>query len=240
MLFPCQHLTLVLHFVCESREPRGARRGAPPSPKLPARAASPTEPEPVVGAVREPPVPPQRDSHPTATSTPRRPTHPPIVLPALPHRASFLRRQEPRGARRGAPPSPIASPTPPKWRFPTPFASLSLSKPVLRALEGGPPPPATPASPRPRRVVPTQSGTPPLAPGGTLTRPYCPHTGASATLSPWQSQSLTATRTSRVPMPSGARQPIRWWHGPHRWSEVARQASGGVVCTLQKNSWICS
>ena len=48
------------------------------------------------------------------------------------------------------------------------------------------------------------STTPPLAPGGTLTRPYCPHTGASATVSPWQSQSPTATRTSRVPMQSGA------------------------------------
>ena len=67
------------------------------------------------------------------------------------------------------------------------------------------PPHQQPAAPlTPSIVVPTRKpGTPPLAPGGTLTRPYCPHTGASATLSPWQSQSLTATRTSRVPMPSG-------------------------------------
>ena len=32
-----------------------------------------------------------------------------------------------------------------------------------------------------------------------------------------------------------APQPGRWRHGPHRWSEVARQVSGGVVFPLQKN-----
>ena len=56
-----------------------------------------------------------------------------------------------------------------------------------------PAPPSSPAS----------AGTPPLTPGSTLTRPHCPHSGASATVSPWQSQSRTATGTSRLPMPTG-------------------------------------
>ena len=43
------------------------------------------------------------------------------------------------------PPAPLIPPLPYR-RPPHPFA-LSLSKPVLRALEGGPPPPAAPASP---------------------------------------------------------------------------------------------
>ena len=55
----------------------------------------------------------------------------------------------------------------------------------------------------PECVIPASAETPPPAPDSTLTRPYCPHTGASATVSPWK-QSPTATRTARVPMPSGA------------------------------------
>ena len=82
------------------------------------------------------------------------------------------------------PPATVATPwTPPivipaeagtQRRGARPFA-LSLSKPVLRALEGGP---------RKRHSLPPQKPHPP-APGGTLTRPYCPHTDASATVSPW-------------------------------------------------------
>ena len=55
----------------------------------------------------------------------------------------------------------------------------------------------TPSPPPPREPHP-------VAPDGTLTRPYCPHSSASATVSPWQSQSPTATRTPPVPMPPGA------------------------------------
>ena len=70
---------------CEGRNPegRGAGRLRPPS----------HPPLPVVGAVCEPPLPPQRDPHPTASINPRRPPHPP---------SSFPRKPGPRaGARRG-------------------------------------------------------------------------------------------------------------------------------------------
>ena len=53
---------------------------------------------PVVGAIRESPVPRERDPHPTTTS--------PRITTRSPPRASFLRRQESRGARRGASPPP--------------------------------------------------------------------------------------------------------------------------------------
>ena len=56
----------------------------------------------------------------------------------------------------------------------------------------------------PARVIPTREREPhPLAPDSILTRPYCPHTGASATVSPWK-QFPTGTGTSRALMPSGA------------------------------------
>ena len=86
------------------------------------------------------------------------------------------------------PPATVATPcTPPivipaeagtQRRGARPFA-LSLSKPVLRAHEGG----------LPHASFPASAETSPQAPDGTLTRPYCPHTGASATVSPWKSKS---------------------------------------------------
>ena len=103
---------------------RGARRGAPP-PKPPSYPQLP-----VVGAVREPPVPPQRDPHPT-TSSPRRHPTPPIVVPA---NAGI----QGRGAARGVSVPHRIPHSPPHTRLPNPFA-LSLSKPVLRALEEAPP-----------------------------------------------------------------------------------------------------
>ena len=36
------------------------------------------------------------------------------------------------------------------------------------------------------------------------------------------------------------RRPKRWSHGPQRWPESARQATGGVGARLQKKDWICS
>ena len=149
MLFPCQHLTLVLHFVCESREPRGARRGPPPSPiasPLPVVGPLPdtVRPEPVEacpeGTRRRPPTPP-----------PPAAPHPPIVVPA---KAGIQ-----RGAARGTPTqTPIASPhSPSQGRSPSPFA-LSLSKaPPPAALDDPhtpqPPPPRTPSSSYRRKPV---------------------------------------------------------------------------------------
>ena len=66
----------------------------------------------------------------------------------------------PEGRRAGHPhPQPHRIPySPSQGRFPSPFA-LSLSKPVLRALEGGPPPPSAPAAPHtPTRVIPAKAG----------------------------------------------------------------------------------
>ena len=115
---------------CEGRNPegRGAGRLRPPS----------HPPLPVVGAVREPPVPPQRDPHPTTTNSPRHTAHPP--------RASFPRSGNPgqgRGAGRLRPPSrpplPIARALPDTVR----------PEPVEACPEGtrrGPPPPPPAAS----------------------------------------------------------------------------------------------
>ena len=108
---------------------RGAPGGAPP-PKPPSHPQLP-----VVGAVREPPVPPQRDPHPT-TSSPRRPP-PPSSFPHSPTSVIPAKAGTQRGAARGASVPHRVPHSPSQGRSPTPFA-LSLSKPVLRALEGGP------------------------------------------------------------------------------------------------------
>ena len=86
--------------------------------------------------LRPPRTPPRlRHNHqPTITQNPtnqppprhRTPTHPHrrSCAPSFPRtpRASFLRRQEPRGARRGRPPPPTHPPTPSHARPPNPFA----------------------------------------------------------------------------------------------------------------------
>ena len=82
--------------------------------------------------------------------------HPPP--PRTPHRRTGESRySEGRGAAH-----PHRNPhrvphSPSHARSPSPFA-LSLSKPVLRALEGGPPPPTPPAAPHPPIVVPAKAG----------------------------------------------------------------------------------
>ena len=135
---------------------------------------------------------------------------PPPAAPATPHSPT---------------PHPDTSPFPPTPPnpYPTPMntaphtATTTTKAPAnthARSAQSTPPlnpnrPPGIVSPEKEQSRNATQVGqgnstTPPLAPDGTLTRPYCPPTGASATFSPWQSQSLTATRTSRVPMPSGA------------------------------------
>ena len=89
-----------------------------------------------------------RERAPTLTRTPRanaNPTTPPIVVPAL-------AGTQGRGAARGVSVPHRIPHSPPHAPLPNPFA-LSLSKPVLRALEGGPPP-AAPASPPPSCAPP--------------------------------------------------------------------------------------
>ena len=135
---------------------------------------------------------------------------PPPAAPATPHSPT---------------PHPDTSPFPPTPPnpYPTPMntaphtATTTTKAPAnthARSAQSTPPlnpnrPPGIVSPEKEQSRNATQVGqgnstTPPLAPGGTLTRPYCPHTGASAILSPWQSQSPTATRTSRVPTQSGA------------------------------------
>ncbi len=113
------------------QEPRGARRRAPP-PQPPRRISDSLN---RVRAIRESPVPPQRDPHPSITTSPRR--------PALPHHPSFLRRQEPR---RTCTPQPQARSLPPK----------------REGQDGGAPPPH-PATPPPcARRHPDTASLPPL------------------------------------------------------------------------------
>ena len=146
-------------------------------------------------------------------------------------------------AKTTSPPATVAKPRTPTYLVGSIRDSVRpepVDGPVLRALEGGPlhhqQPRITPASIQSRlRRNPT-----PCAPDGTLTRPYCPHSGASATVSPWQSQSPTATGTSRLPMPTGepASSLAAWSASMVRGASAS--ISGGVVAPLQKNSWIYS
>ena len=108
-------------------------------------------------------------------------------------------------AKTTSPPATVAKPRTPTYLVGSIRDAVrpeALEGPVLRAHEGPlhhQQPRITPASIQSRlRRNPT-----PCAPDGTLTRPYCPHSGSSATVSPWQSQSRTATGTSRLPMPTG-------------------------------------
>ena len=82
-----------------------------------------------------------------------------------------------RGAGRLHPPSPP----------PLPVVGAHRNSVRPEPVEGGPHP----------HQQPPPTRTPP-----TLTRPHCAHSGTPATLSPWDSQSLTATGTARVPSPT--------------------------------------
>ena len=126
---------------CEGRNPEG--RGTPT-----------TNPRRILGTPKPRRRGDSRIARPAkAGPSPHNHQHSPTPTPP----SSYRRKPVSRGAQSGASPSPTH---PSQGRFPNPFA-LSLSKPVLRALEGGPPPPAAPASPphpRPRRNHPPRAG----------------------------------------------------------------------------------
>ena len=168
---------------------RGEARGvshpiAPPLPVVDTPPA-PVRPEPVEACPEG-----TRRGSPTTTS-------PRITLPRTRHSCEG-RNPEGRRAGRLHPPSHPPLPTkgaPPKSVRPEPVEACPEG--TRRGPTPTDSPRITPSPPPPREPHP-------LAPDGTLTRPYCPHSSASVTVSPWQSQSPTATRTPRVPMPSGA------------------------------------
>ena len=120
----------------------------------------------------------------------------------------------PAGQGRGAGPPPpttdllalLTRHTPSQGPFAKPFA-LSLSKPVLRAHEGG-----LPHSSPPRKQEPTGApgvALPELPP--TLTRAHCPHSPNSTTVTPCSTQPApttlpTPTRRASIPsLPSGSK-----------------------------------
>ena len=108
-------------------------------------------------------------------------------------------------AKTTSPPATVAKPRTPTYLVGSIRDSVR-PEPVKACPEGTRRGPSATSSPR---ITPAsiqfrlRRNPTPRAPDGTLTRPYCPHSGASATVSPWQSQSRTATGTSRLPMPTG-------------------------------------
>ena len=176
---PCRQGLAVPHTRHVSKAP--AQVGTPPSCATPRRRGDSRIARP---AERD--GPPARAGPPPGWSPSHHqpsPAHtPPIVVPAK----AGIQRCAGRGT---PPPTPIASPNPPHARLPPPFA-LSLSKgPRIEPRTIQPPPRPHPPTPRVARHPDTA---------------LLPHSLPSATVSPWHSQSPTATRTSRVPMPSGA------------------------------------
>ena len=136
-------------------------------------------------------------------------------------------------AKTTSPPATVAKPRTPTYLVGSIPQSVRPD-PVEACPEGTRRRPSVTSNPR---ITPHAS--PPCAPDGTLTRPYCPHSGASATVSPWQSQSPTATGTSRLPMPTGepASSLAAWSASMVR--GVPSSNMRGCVPSAKK-SWICS
>ena len=130
------------------------------------------------------------------------PTPPPAALavPTHPYRRSRESGNPGQGRGEGRLRPPPSHPPLPTARA---LPASVRPEPVEACPEGTRrgPPRHQPPPPQP----PSQQPPPPSrAPHGTLTRPPCPHSLPSANVSSWQSQSPTATETSRVPTPSGA------------------------------------
>ena len=211
LLCRCEHYPVAVHLSIGIRQKTLYVRARTPSSTQHQFEA---HPEPLEGAKRlpdEPPLPPSHSRLPQPAVGAILDSDHPDPLEACPE---GTRRGERVPGEPPPPPTPIASPTPPQQRDPHPSATSSIRRPAhpyrltgeSRYSGQGLGARASPflvVPAHPPTVIPAQPGAPPLARHGALTRPYCPHSGAPATFSPWKSQSLTATRTARVLMPSG-------------------------------------
>ena len=178
---------------CEGRNPEGrcapvrpegnrrgnGRRAGCPHHRLP--SMTPQAPTQCAGALRDSVRPEPVEACPEGTrrGPPARiilakattPLRSALAVPApsrvIPAKAGIQRR----GPKEGHPHHRLPSMTP---QTPTQWAGPLRESVRPEPVEG---PPA--------RVLPMKPAAPPRAPRGTLTRPHCAHTGASATVSPW-------------------------------------------------------